>query len=122
MPKKIKSPKIIQPAGNKPKIIKEYIGLINSDTNDISIAHMHSPQGWEEPGQKPEFDEYTLVLNGCLKVETKQGNFFVKSGEAIITYAGEWIRYSTPDKSGAQYIAVCIPAFNPDRVNRDVVK
>ena len=119
MPKIIKSPTIIKSVGNKPKIIQEYIGLVNSKTNDVSIAHMQSPGGWQEPGQRPDFDEYTIILEGILKVETENNTLFVNKGEAIITYAGEWVRYSTPDDKGANYIAVCMPAFTPETVNRD---
>ena len=119
MPKIINSPTIIKSVGNKPKIIQEYIGLVNSKTNDVSIAHMQSPGGWQEPGQRPDFDEYTIILEGILKVETENNTLFVNKGEAIITYAGEWVRYSTPDDKGANYIAVCMPAFTPGTVNRD---
>jgi mannose-6-phosphate isomerase-like protein (cupin superfamily) len=119
MPKIINSPTIIKSVGNKPKIIQEYIGLVNSKTNDLSIAHMQSPGGWQEPGQRPDFDEYTIILEGILKVETENNTLFVNKGEAIITYAGEWVRYSTPDDKGANYIAVCMPAFTPETVNRD---
>ena len=119
MPKIIKSLTSIESVGNKPKIIKEFIGLVNSKTSNISIAHMHSPSGWSEPGQKPDFDEYTIILEGRLKVETEHDIFYINKEEAIITYAGEWVKYSTPDKNGAKYIAVCIPAFSPDTVNRD---
>ena len=119
MPKIINSPTIIKSVGNKPKIIQEYIGLVNSKNTDVSIAHMQSPGGWQEPGQRPDFDEYTIVLDGRLKVETKEDTLFVNKGEAIITYAGEWVRYSTPDDKGANYIAVCMPAFTPETVNRD---
>jgi mannose-6-phosphate isomerase-like protein (cupin superfamily) len=119
MPTKLNSPTIIKSVGNKPKIIHEYIGLINSKTNDVSIAHMKSPGGWQEPGQQPDFDEYTIVLDGSLKVETENNTLFVNKGEAIITYAGEWVRYSTPEATGAKYIAVCMPAFTPETVNRD---
>jgi mannose-6-phosphate isomerase-like protein (cupin superfamily) len=119
MPKIINSPTIIKSVGNKPKIIQEYIGLVNSKTNDVSIAHMQSPGGWQEPGQRPDFDEYTIVLEGILKVETENNTLFVNKGEAIITYAGEWVRYSTPNDKGANYIAVCMPAFTPETVNRD---
>jgi mannose-6-phosphate isomerase-like protein (cupin superfamily) len=121
MPKIINSPTIIKSVGNKPKIIQEYIGLVNSKTNDVSIAHMQSPGGWQEPGQRPDFDEYTIVLDGRLKVETKEDTLFVDKGEAIITYAGEWVRYSTPDDKGANYIAICMPAFKPETVNRDEI-
>jgi len=119
MPKIINSPTIIKSVGNKPKIIQEYIGLVNSKTKDVSIAHMQSPGGWQEPGQRPDFDEYTIVLDGSLKVETENNTLFVNKGEAIIAYAGEWVRYSTPNDKGANYIAVCMPAFTPETVNRD---
>ena len=119
MAKKIDSPAKIECIGNKPKIINEYIGLVNSKTTDLSIAKMDSPGGWSEPGQRPEFDEYTLVLNGRLKVETQNDTIFVNEGEAIITHSREWVRYSTPDENGAQYIAVCMPAFTPERAHRD---
>ena len=119
MIKKINKPTIIEAAGNKPKLIEEYIGRVNSKTDDISIARMKSPQGWVEPGQKPEFNEYTLVLKGILKIETKKETLTVKTGEAVIVEAGEWIRYSTPEENGAEYIAVCLPAFSPDTVHRD---
>jgi|TARA_Y100001970_G_scaffold270787_1_gene365153 quercetin dioxygenase-like cupin family protein len=116
--KKIPSPSIIESVGNKPKIIKEYIGRVNTDTDVISIAKMNSPSGWKEPGQTPEFDEYTLVLKGELKVESVKEVLFLKEGEAVIVNSGEWVRYSTPDK-GAEYIAICLPAFGPEIVNRD---
>jgi len=119
MPKLISSPTIIEAAGNKPKIIREFIGRVNSDNQKLSIAQMTSPEGWEEPGQTPEFDEYTLVLNGMLRVETKDQIFDVYAGQAIITYVGEWIRYSTPNPEGAEYVAVCLPAFSPETVHRD---
>ena len=116
--KKISSPSIIESAGNKPKVIKEYIGRVNSSTDSISIAKMSSPPGWEEPGQKPQFDEYTLVLNGTLKVESRTKTVFIKEGEAVIANSGEWVQYSTPNE-GAEYIAICLPAFSLDTVNRD---
>lgn len=119
MPKHIESPTTIEAAGNKPKIINEFIGRVNSKNSKISIAKMNSPSGWEEPGQTPEFDEYTLVLKGMLRVETKEKIYNVNAGQAIITYAGEWIKYSTPGPDGTEYIAVCMPAFSPDTVNRD---
>ena len=119
MPIKIISPSVIESAGNKPKIIEEFIGRVNSKDNSVSIAKMKSPGGWIEPGQTPEFDEYTVVLKGLLKVETKNETFEVKEGEAIITKKGEWIKYSTPLPEGAEYIAVCLPAFSPDTVHRD---
>lgn len=117
MPVKINKPTVIEAAGNKPKIIKEFIGRVNSKTEGVSIAKMESPAGWVEPGQTPEFDEYTVVLKGMLKVTTKDSVFEINAGEAIITQKGEWIQYSTPE--GAEYIAVCLPAFSPDTVHRD---
>ena len=116
--KKISSPSIIESAGNKPKVIEEYVGRVNSGTNSISIAKMSSPSGWREPGQKPQFDEYTIVLRGTLKVESRTETLFIKEGEAVIVNSGEWIRYSTPNE-GAEYIAICLPAFSLDTVNRD---
>ena len=119
MPEIIKEPQIIEAAGNKPKIIQEYFGRMNSGTEAVSIARMKSPGGWEEPGQKPEFDEYTLVLKGSLRVTTETDVFDVPAGQAILVKKGEWIRYSTPFEEGAEYIAVCLPAFSPDTVHRD---
>ncbi len=119
MPIKIESPSVISAAGNKPKIIEEFIGNVNSKTNSISIAKMKSPAGWIEPGQKPEFDEYTLVLKGMLRVTTKSSVIDIKAGQAIIVNKGEWVQYSTPDADGAEYIAVCLPAFSPEIVHRD---
>lgn len=120
MPTHIKQPTIIKAAGEPPKKIEEFIGHLNSDTSDLSIAKMTSPQGWSEPGQRPEFDEYTIVLKGVLHVEVESDEtIIVKAGEAIIAHKGEWVRYSTPDKDGAEYIAVCLPAFSPDTVHRD---
>ena len=119
MPTKISKPTVIQAAGNKPKIIEEYIGLVNSQTSNLSIARMVSPGGWVEPGQKPEFKEYTIVLKGMLKVKTESGVFEVNAGEAIIIHPNEWVQYSTPNDEGAEYIAVCLPAFSPETVNRD---
>ena len=119
MPCLIKKPTLIKAAGNKPKIIKEFIGRVNSDTRGVSIAHMKSPTGWVEPGQKPEFDEYTVVLKGKLQVKFKRKTFAVKAGQAVIVNKGEWVQYSTPAKKGAEYIAVCLPAFSPDTVRRD---
>jgi mannose-6-phosphate isomerase-like protein (cupin superfamily) len=115
----IKAPTIIKAAGIGEKLIEEYIGKVNSSTNEVSIARMKSPQGWIEPGQCPEFDEYTVVLKGVLKVNTKTGEMIVNEGQAIITNRGEWIQYSTPYEGGAEYIAVCLPAFAPETVNRD---
>ena len=114
----IKSPSIIEAAGNKPKIIEEFIGRVNSKTEVVSIAKMKSLGGWIEPGQTPEFDEYTIVLKGTLRVETKGETIDVKQGEAIIVHKGEWVRYSSPLSEGAEYIAVCIPAFSPEIVHR----
>jgi mannose-6-phosphate isomerase-like protein (cupin superfamily) len=119
MAKLIENPTIIEAVGNKPKRIEEFVGGVNSGTEAISIARMQSPEGWVEPGQKPEFSEFTLVLNGCLKVETSTGNYLVKAGQAIIVQAEEWVRYSSPEPSGAEYIAVCLPAFSPQTVHRD---
>jgi mannose-6-phosphate isomerase-like protein (cupin superfamily) len=119
MPIHIKGPTIIKAAGNKPKIIEEFIGRVNSKTATLSIARMKSPSGWVEPGQTPEFDEYTVVLQGLLRVLTKNGSHDVKAGEAIMTNKGEWVQYSTPGPEGAEYIAVCLPAFSPESVHRD---
>jgi mannose-6-phosphate isomerase-like protein (cupin superfamily) len=119
MPVIIKTPTIIESAGNKPKIIEEFFGRVNSKTEEISIAKMTSPQGWVEPGQRPEFDEYTVVLKGILRVKTEKETIDVKAGSAILTKKGEWIQYSTPYEGSVEYIAVCLPAFSPDTVNRD---
>lgn len=109
----------MEAAGNKPKLIDEYVGRVNSGTDRVSVAHMRSPGGWVEPGQTPAFDEYTVVLKGELHVETHGGPITVKSGQAVLTEAGEWVRYSTPNPAGAEYIAVCVPAFSIDTVQRD---
>jgi mannose-6-phosphate isomerase-like protein (cupin superfamily) len=119
MARLISSPTVIASAGNKPKRIEEYVGRVNSATEAVSVARMRSPGGWVEPGQTPQFDEYTVVLSGMLRVETKSGVIDVAAGQAIITPAGEWVRYSTPGDDGAEYIAVCHPAFSPATVNRD---
>ena len=119
MPLKINNPTIIEAAGNKPKKIEEYIGQVNSQTSQLSIARMFSPEGWIEPGQKPEFDEYTVVLNGALHVKTATEELDIKTGQAVIIKANEWVQYSSPYDGGAEYIAVCIPAFSPDKVHRD---
>ena len=116
---KIDRPTVIQAAGNKPKVIEEFVGLVNSRTSQISIARMQSPSGWTEPGQTPDFDEYTLVLRGMLRVETKTAVHEIRAGQAIITLRGEWIRYSSPGPDGAEYIALCLPAFSPPTVHRD---
>lgn len=115
----IKTPTIIKAAGNKEKIIREFFGKVNSKTDEVSIAHMKSPEGWEEPGQCPEFNEYTIVLKGKLKIITKKEEFFVVEGQGIMISKDEWVKYSTPFKGGAEYIAVCLPAFSPDIVRRD---
>jgi len=117
MPEFFDSPKIIEAPGNIPKVIKEFIGCVNSGNQGVSIAKMESPAGWTEPGQTPEFDEYTVVLKGTLTVETKEKTFEVNAGQAISIRKGEWVRYSTP--GGAEYVAVCLPAFTPDTVHRD---
>lgn len=119
MPVLISKPTVIAAAGNKPKIIEEYIGRVNSGTPSASVAHMHSPSGWQEPGQRPEFDEFTVVLKGMIRVEHESGALDVRAGQAIIARAAEWVRYSTPEGDGAEYIAVCLPAFSPENVHRD---
>lgn len=106
-------------AGNKPKLIDEYVGRVNSATSAVSVAHMRSPGGWIEPGQTPEFDEYTLVLRGVLRVEYQGGQFDVRAGQAVIAHGGEWVRYSTPEDEGAEYVAICLPAFTLDAAHRD---
>ncbi len=115
----ISKPSIVQAAGNKPKIIEEFIGRLNSGTDGVSIAKMTSPGGWIEPGQTPEFDEYTIVFKGLLRVTTKTETIDVVAGEAVITYKGEWVQYSTPLSEGAEYMAICLPAFSPEIVHRD---
>ena len=115
----IPAPKTIQAAGNKPKVIEEFIGRVNSQTEAVSVARMRSPSGWVEPGQTPEFDEYTVVLKGLVRITTKSGSHDVAAGQAIITPAGEWVQYSTPGPEGAEYIAICLPAFSPAIVHRD---
>src|SRR5262245_57070292 len=119
MPTLISQATRIQAAGNKPKLIDEYIGRVNSRTDDVSVAHMRSPGGWQEPGQRPEFDEFTIVLRGVLRVEHEGGAIDVQAGQAVIAHRGEWVRYSTPGDDGAEYIAVCLPAFSPATVHRD---
>lgn len=119
MPTLIAKPTVIPAAGEPPKIIEEFIGRVNSRTDAVSIARMTSPPGWREPGQTPEFDEYTLVLHGELQVETRDGLQKVGAGQAIIVHAGEWVRCSTPGADGARYIAICLPAFSPATVHRD---
>ncbi len=119
MPTLIASPARIMAAGNKPKRIDEYVGRVNSREERISIAHMRSPGGWEEPGQTPAFDEYTVVLRGVLRVTSREGELDVAAGQAVVARAGEWVRYSTPTPDGAEYIAVCLPAFSQETVHRD---
>lgn len=119
MPTHIARPKIIEAAGNKPKRIEEYVGRVNSGTEALSVARMVSPGGWVEPGQTPDFDEYTVVLRGTLRVTSKNGDLDVRAGQAVITHAGEWVKYSTPEADGAEYVAVCLPAFAPATVHRD---
>ena len=113
----ITQPTRIQAAGTKPKLIDEYIGRVNSKSTALSVAHMRSPAGWSEPAQTPEFDEYTVVLEGTLRVTHEGGHLDVRAGQAVIAYRGEWVQYSTPE--GAEYIAVCLPAFSPDTVHRE---
>jgi len=115
----IAGPTRITAAGNKPKLIDEYIGRVNSYTTAASVAHMRSPSGWQEPGQTPEFDEFTIVLRGLVRVEYSGGSLDVRAGQAVIAHGGEWIRYSTPETDGAEYIAVCLPAFSMETVHRD---
>ena len=115
----IKAPSVIKAAGNKPKIIEEYVGRVNSKTESTSVARMQSPGGWVEPGQRPEFDEFTVVLKGMLRVKTEKETIDVRAGQAVIVNKGEWIQYSSPEDGGAEYIAVCLPAFSPDTVHRD---
>ena len=115
----VPGPSTIQAAGNKPKIIEEYIGRVNTRTASTSIARMQSPAGWEEPGQKPEFDEFTVVLKGMLRVKTATQTLDVRAGQAVIVDRGEWVQYSSPEAGGAEYVAVCLPAFSPDTVHRD---
>jgi mannose-6-phosphate isomerase-like protein (cupin superfamily) len=119
MPILIGQPTRIEAAGNKPKIIEEYIGRVNSGTSAASIAHMRSPEGWMEPGQTPEFAEFTVVLKGLLRVQHKRGSLDVRAGQAVIVIPGEWVQYSTPEPEGAEYIAICLPAFSPETVHRD---
>jgi len=115
----IDKPQIIEAAGNKPKKIEEYFGRVRSNTPQISIARMKSPEGWTEPGQRPDFDEYTLVLNGTLRVKTEEKEHEIKGGQAILIRRGEWVQYSSPFQGGAEYVAICLPAFSPDTVHRD---
>jgi quercetin dioxygenase-like cupin family protein len=115
----IPQPSIVEAAGNKPKRIEEFIGRVNSSTSALSIARMNSPPGWVEPGQTPQFDEYTLVLRGLLCVKTREETLEVRAGQAVVAHRGQWVQYSTPEEEGAEYIAVCLPAFSPQTVHRD---
>ena len=119
MPTLIEAPTRVAALGNPPKRIDEYIGRVRSGTESVSVAHMRSPSGWVEPGQRPDFDEYTVVLKGVLNVEHDGGELDVRPGQAILVRGGEWVRYSTPDPEGAEYVAVCLPAFSMDTVHRD---
>ena len=119
MPILIDKPTIVSAAGNKPKVIEEYVGRVNSKTEALSIARMKSPTGWIEPGQRPEFDEYTVVLRGMLEVKSEKDTFQVKAGSAVVVHRGEWVQYSSPSPEGAEYIAVCSPAFSMETVHRD---
>lgn len=119
MPQLLSAPTLVEAAGTPPKRIEEFVGRVNSGESAVSIARMVSPPGWCEPGQRPEFTEYTVVLKGCLRVEHEGGVLDVRAGQAIVTRPGEWIRYSTPDAGGAEYLAVCLPAFSPGTVHRD---
>jgi mannose-6-phosphate isomerase-like protein (cupin superfamily) len=119
MPTLIPQPTVIAPAGNKPKRIEEYAGRVNSGHTGVSVARMQSPEGWEEPGQRPEFEEITVVLRGLLRVDHEGGSLDVRAGQAVVAAPGEWIRYSSPEPGGAEYVAICLPAFSPATVHRD---
>ena len=119
MPELIKEPSRVAAAGQPPKLIDEYVGRANTGQDGLSIAHMRSPSGWAEPGQRPEFDEYTIVLDGCVHVEHEGGSLQVRAGQGVLVRGGEWVRYSTPEAGGASYVAVCLPAFSPGTVHRD---
>ncbi len=119
MPTLIPHPTRVEAAGTKPKLIDEYVGRVNTSTPQVSVAHMRSPDGWEEPGQRPEFNEFTIVLRGLLRVEYEGGFLEVRAGQGVNVNAGEWIRYSTPEAGGAEYFAICVPAFDPSTVHRD---
>ena len=119
MPELIEQPTRVEAAGTPPKLIDEFVGRVNTGTESVSVARMRSPTGWSEPGQRPEFDEVTVVIAGMIRVEHEGGAIDVREGQAILTRAGEWIRYSTPEEGGAEYVAVCLPAFSPETVHRD---
>jgi uncharacterized cupin superfamily protein len=120
VPELIGAPARVEAAGSEPKLIDEYVGRVNTGEPRVSVAHMRSPEGWVEPGQRPDFDEYTVVLDGCLRVESEDGGpLDVRAGQGVVVRAGEWVRYSTPEAGGASYVAVCLPAFSPDTVHRD---
>lgn len=119
MPRLIEQPSVVQAAGTKPKLIEEFVGRVNSGHQGVSVARMRSPGGWLEPGQRPEFEEITVVLRGMVRVDYEGGQLDVRAGQAVITSPGEWIRYSTPEADGAEYLAVCLPAFSPATVHRD---
>ena len=119
MPELIDGPSRVQAAGTKPKLIDEFVGRVNTGEPRVSVARMRSPEGWVEPGQRPEFDEWTVVLDGALHIEHEGGALDVRADQAVLVRAGEWVRYSTPDPDGARYVAVCLPAFAPDTVHRD---
>ena len=119
MPELIENPSRVEAAGTKPKLIDEFVGRVNTGEERLSVARMNSPQGWVEPGQRPDFDEWTLVLDGTLTVEHETGSVDVRAGQGILVRGGEWVRYSTPYPGGAEYVAVCLPAFSPDTVHRD---
>jgi mannose-6-phosphate isomerase-like protein (cupin superfamily) len=119
VPEIIETPSRVEAAGTKPKLIDEFVGRVNTGEEQLSVARMQSPEGWQEPGQRPEFDEYTVVLDGALHVEHEDGELDVRAGQAVLVRAGEWVRYSTPETGGAQYVAICLPAFSPETVHRD---
>jgi quercetin dioxygenase-like cupin family protein len=119
MPTLVAQPTVIEAAGNLPKRIEEYTGRVNSGHSQVSVARMVSPEGWQEPGQRPEFEEITVVLKGLLRVEHEGGVLDVRAGQAVVAHPGEWVRYSSPDPGGAEYVAVCLPAFSPETVHRD---
>ena len=121
MPRLISSPTVVAAAGNKPKRIEEYAGRVNSGHAEVSVARMVSPQGWVEPGQRPEFEEITVVLRGMLRVDYEGGSMDVRAGQAVVSKPGEWVRYSSPEDEGAEYVAICLPAFSMDTVNRDAM-